>query len=387
MDTLTRADLQQLTESDGEWHISLFMPINPVGQERGQDPIRLKNLLNQAEKQLIAYNLRRPEVEQILRPAEDLLSDQQFWASPGKGLAVFLSGGISRIYRLSGQVEEMVTVGKRFSVHPIVPLLNDSTNFYILTLSQNRPRLFIASRDNITEVELIDTPSNMEDALQIEDKQKNLGFHTMTSNSAGGERAAIHYGQGVEESKKDEIREYLQKLDDGIMRVVEDAALPMIVAGVEYLLPIFREVTAYKNVLEEGITGSPDRRDLNELRAEAWKIVEPIFLENQQKAMDRFLELLGQKNGLATNDLDEAVKAAIGGRVETLIVPLGVQKWGHYDPASDSVRFDEEPSPDNEDMINYVAAQTILNSGNVYAVPADQLPGDGDIAAILRYVI
>lgn len=387
MDTLTRADLQQLTESDGEWHISLFMPINPVGQERGQDPIRLKNLLNQAEKQLIAYNLRRPEVEQILRPAEDLLSDQQFWASPGKGLAVFLSGGISRIYRLSGQVEEMVTVGKRFSVHPIVPLLNDSTNFYILTLSQNRPRLFIASRDNITEVELIDTPSNMEDALQIEDKQKNLGFHTMTSNSAGGERAAIHYGQGVEESKKDEIREYLQKLDDGIMRVVEDTALPMIVAGVEYLLPLFREVTAYKNVLEEGITGSPDRRDLNELRAEAWKIVEPIFLENQQKAMDRFLELLGQKNGLATNNLDEAVKAAIGGRVETLIVPLGVQKWGHYDPASDSVRFDEEPSPDNEDMINYAAAQTILNSGNVYAVPADQLPGGGDIAAILRYAI
>lgn len=387
MDTLTRSDLQQLTESDGEWHVSLYLPTNPVGQERQQDPIRLKNLLNQAEKSLLEYNLRRPEVEEMLSPAQELLTNKQFWQSPGNGVAIFLSKDVSRIYRLSGNVDEMVTVGKRFSVHPIVPLLNDSTNFYVLTLSQNLPRLFLASRDNITEVELIDAPSNMEEALQIEDKQKNLGFHTMTGNSAGGERAAIHYGQGVEDDKKDEVRRYLQQLDDGILRVVEDATLPMVVAGVEYLLPIFRETTSYKNVMEEGITGSPDRQDLTELHAEAWKIVEPIFLGNQQKAVDRFSEFLGQQNGLATNNLDEAVKAAIGGRVETLIVPLGVQKWGQYDPATDSVRFDDEPSPENEDMINYAAAQTILNSGNVYAVPADQLPGGGDVAAILRYAI
>lgn len=387
MDTLTRTDLQQLTESDGEWHVSIYMPRNPVGQERAQDPIRLKNLLNQAEKQLLEYDLRRNDAVEMLRPAEELLADKQVWQSPGNGLAIFLSSDISRIYWLSGRVEEMVTVGKRFSIHPIVPLLNDSTNFYILTLSQNRPRLFVASRENITEVELINAPANLDESLMIEDKQKNLGFHTMTGNSAGGERAAIHYGQGVEDSKKDEIREYLQKLDEGILRVVEDATLPMVVAGVEYLLPIFREVTSHKNVMEAGITGSPDRQDLTELHTEAWKIVEPVFLENQQKAVARFSEFLGQQNGLATNNLDEAVKAAIGGRVETLIVPLGVQKWGRYDPATDSVRFDEGPSPDNEDMINYAAAQTVLNSGNVYAVSADQLPGNGEVAAILRYAI
>lgn len=387
MDTLTRTDLQQLTESDGDWHVSIYMPTNPVGQERQQDPIRLKNLLAQAEKSLLEYNLRRPEVQEILQPGEELLTNAQFWQSPGMGLAVFLSKGMSRVFRLSGTVDENVTVGKRFSVHPVVPLLSDSTNFYILALSQNLPRLFLASRDNITEVGLMDAPSNMEEALRIEDKQKNLGFHTMTSNSAGGERAAIHYGQGVEDEKKDEIRRYLQQLDDGIMRVVEDATLPMVVAGVEYLLPIFRETTSYTNVMKEGISGSPDRYDLAKLHGEAWNIVEPVFMDNQQKAIDRFQEFLGQQNGLATNDLDTAVKAAIGGRIETLIVPLGVQKWGHYDPATDSVHFDEQPTPDNEDMINYAAAQTIINSGNVYALPADQLPGGGDVAAILRFAI
>lgn len=387
MDTITRSDLQQLTESNREWHVSIYMPINPIGQERQQDPIRLKNLLSQAEKSLFEHDLRRPDVQELLRPAEELLLDPQFWQSPGNGLAVLLSNDLRRIYRLSGSVDEQVTVGKRFSIHPLVPFLVDGSNFYIVTLSQNMPRLFLASRDNITAVELTDTPANMEESLRIEDKQKNLDFHTMTSSSAGGERAAMYYGQGVEDENKDEIRRYLQQLDKGIMRAVEDATIPMVVAGVEYLLPIFRETTSYRNVMQDGITGSPDRQDLTELHAEAWRIVEPVFRANQQKAIDRFLEFLGQQNGLAVNDLDSAVKAAIGGRIETLIVPLGVQKWGQYDPTSDSVRFDSESTADNEDMIDFAATKTILNSGNVYSVPADQLPGGGDVAAILRYAI
>ena len=73
--------------------------------------------------------------------------------------------------------------------------------------------------------------------------------------------------------------------------------------------------------------------------------------------------------------------------METLIVPLGVQRWGRYDPESDSVRLDPEPTPWNDDLLNYAAVQTLLNCGNVYAVPQDQLPDQAEIAAIYRYAI
>jgi hypothetical protein len=389
MDTLERTELQQLIESNGEWHVSLYMPTHPVGQEQLQDPIRLKNLMSEAEKKLLEYEVHRPDVEAILRPAEELLPNKEFWQSQGSGLAVFLSKDTSRIYRLPAGFDELAVVGKSFYVQPVLPLLSGNHDFYVLALSQKMTRLFVASRDNLTEVELIDTPASMSEALQIDDLQKNLGFQTSTQNSggAGGERPAVHYGQGEENDKKELLRRYFQQLDDGIARVVENSTTPMVIAGVDYLLPIFRETTSYKNIVEEGIVGSTDRLDLTELHAQAWKLVEPIFMGNQQKAIDRFSEFFGQQNGLATNNLDDAVKAAIGGRVETLIVPLGVQKWGHYDPATDSVHLDDEPSTENEDMINYAVAQTILNSGNVYAVPADQLPGEGDVAAILRYAI
>jgi peptide subunit release factor 1 (eRF1) len=237
-------------------------------------------------------------------------------------------------------------------------------------------------------VALVDTPASMAEALQMDDLQKNVGFQTSTESSGTGrERSAVHYGQGEENDKKELLRRYFQQLDDGILRVVEDSSIPMVIAGVEYLLPIFREATSYKNLVEESIVGSQDRQDLTELHAKAWKLVEPVFQDNQKKAIDRFLEFHGQQNGLAVNDLDNAVKAAIGGRVETLIVPLGVQKWGYYDPATDSVHFDDESNPENEDMINFAAAQTIINSGNVFAVPTDQVPGGGAVAAILRYAV
>ncbi len=389
MDILKRSDLQQLIETNGEWHVSLYMPTERAGAEQQQNPIRLKNLMAEAEEKLLEYGVRRPDVEKMLQPAQDLLADREFWQHQSEGLAVFLSNDTSRTYRLPARFEELVVVGKSFSVQPLLPLLNGNGNFYILTLSQNQIGLFQATRDNLSGVELKDIPANMDDALQIDDLQKNVGFQTMTSNSggAGGERAAIHYGQGVEDDKKELLRRYFQLVDQGIVRQMDDESAPMVLAGVEYLLPIYREVSTYRNLLEDGLEGSRDRQDLNELHADAWKLVEPVFMKNQQEAVDRFLELDGQQNGLATADLDSAVKAAIGGRIETLIVPTGVQKWGHYDPAKDAVVFDSEPTQENEDMINFTAVQTVLSSGNVYAVPAEQLPGGGDVAAILRYAI
>ena len=388
MDDLKRTDLEELINADGDWHVSIFIPTHPAGSEQQQNPIRLKNLLAQAEKTLLEYGARRPEVQDITRPAQELLLDSIFWQHQAQGLAVFLSNDASRIYRLPNRFDELVVVGKRFNVKPLLPLLTKDGQFYILAISQNQTRLFRASRDHLSEVELHDVPKSLGEALRIDDLQKNLGFQTSTDNSGtGGERAAIFYGQGIEDDKKELIRRYFQYVDQGLRRILEDESIPMVLAAVDYLHPLYREANTYRNLLENGWIGSPDRQDMNELHAETWKLVEPIFLQNQQQAIDRFLEYHGQQNGLATSDLDDAVKAAIGGRVETLIVPLGVQKWGRYDPAKDSVIFEPEPTSENDDMLNFAAVQTILNSGNVYAVTEEQFPKKGDVAAILRYAI
>jgi hypothetical protein len=390
MDALRKTDLRELVEWDGKWHVSIYMPLHRAGRDQQQNPIRLKNLMAEAEKKLLEDGVRRPVAEKMLSPAEELLTDRDFWQHQANGLAVFLSEGYTKVFRLSEHFDEMVVVSNSFHVKPILPLLSGNGNFYILALSMNQVRLFRASREYVSEVELVDMPKSMGEALQIEDLQKNLGFHTDTANTVagtGGERPAIFYGQGVEANKKDDILQYFHKVDEGLSRHLEDDSLLMVIAAVDYLQSIYREASSYRNLLEAGIEGSPDRKDAKELQAEAWKRVEPVFMKNQQQALDRFAELQGQQNGLASSDLEPVVRAAAGGRVETLIVPLGVQRWGRYDPETDSVRLDPEPTPWNDDLLNFAAMQTLLNSGNVYAVPQEQIPNQAEIAAIYRYAI
>jgi peptide subunit release factor 1 (eRF1) len=150
---------------------------------------------------------------------------------------------------------------------------------------------------------------------------------------------------------------------------------------------MYREVTTYQNVLKDSVPGNPDRENLKELHQQASKIVRPIFEESQKKAFERYEQLDGQKNGLATSDLPTTVKAARFGQVETLFVPLGVQKWGRYDAQNNHVILESGPNPENEDLLDLAAAETILNSGQVFAVPREQLPGKGELAAILRYAV
>jgi peptide subunit release factor 1 (eRF1) len=161
----------------------------------------------------------------------------------------------------------------------------------------------------------------------------------------------------------------------------------MVLAGVDYLSSMYREVTTYPNVLRDGVPGNPDRENPKELHQQAAQIVRPIFEESQKKAFEKYEQLDGQKNGLATSDLPTAVKAAKFGQVETLFVPLGIQRWGRYDGHNNLVILESGPNPENEDLLDLAAAETILNSGQVFAVPREQLPGKGDLAAILRYAV
>jgi hypothetical protein len=176
-------------------------------------------------------------------------------------------------------------------------------------------------------------------------------------------------------------------VNEGLNTLIEDKTVPMILAGVDYLLPIYREANTYQNVLKDSITGNPDRENLNELHEQAWNIVRPIFEESQKKAFEKYEQLSGQQSAQATDDLSTAVKAAKFGQVETLFVPLGVQIWGRYDEANNKVILDSQPGPENEDLLDFAATETILNSGRVFAVPRERMPGDGDLAAILRYAV
>lgn len=387
MDLLNPAALKYLIAQQGKWCVSLYMPTHRLGREQQQNPIRLKNLLAEAETKLLATGLRRQEVQKLMHPAEELLWNKDFWQHQEDGLAIFLTNDFHKVYRLPVEFEELLMTGTSFQIKPLLPCLGRGIKFYVLAVSLNNVRLFEGNADTMRELTL-NFPTRMDDALWMDDPEKYLNMHSgSVSMGEGKGGAGVFHGHDPADEDKKNILRFFQSVNQGLNDLLEEKTIPMVLAGVEYLLPIYREASSYNNLLEDTVPGNRDREDLKQLHEKAWKIVKPIFEESQKKAFEKYEQLHGQGSDLATSDLKAVVKAATFGQIETLFVPLESQKWGRYDAEKNKVLLAKEPGPENEDLFDFAASQTILNSGQVFAVPPEKMPGKEEIAAILRYTM
>ena len=380
MDLLPRGELEKLVEECGGPCVSIFLPTHRAGTQTQQDPIRLKNLLVEAREVLLANGLRSTEVDQILEPARELLADEVFWRYQSDGLAVFLSRNDFRSYRLPLRFEELAVVAGRYHVKPVLPLLTGDGQFYVLALSQNEVRLLRATRHSIGEVELRDVPESLAAALKHDDPEKQLQFHTGTSGGRGG-RAAVFHGHEVD--LKDAILRYFRQIDRGVREVLTESQALLVLVGVGYLLPIYREASTYPQLVKEGVTGNPEGLSEEEVHREAWAVVRPHFLKARWEAVARYEQLAG--TGQTSNDLAEVVRAAYYGRVDILFAAAGAQRWGVFDPSTGGTRVHEEADFGDGDLLDFAAVQTLLNKGTVYVLNSKDMPGGAAVASVLRY--
>jgi hypothetical protein len=308
-----------------------------------------------------------------------------FWRHQSDGLAIFLSSGFSRYYRLPLGFEELLVVAEHFHIKPLLPLLSGDGQFYVLAISQNEIRLLQSTRYSVGEVDLEGVPTSLAVALRFDDPEKRLQFHTATRTPGGkGERPAMFHGHGVSvnDAKTDLLR-YFHKVDAGLSELLGDEQIPLVLAGVDYLLPIYHEANTYPHLVEEGIAGNPEEISAKELHQQAWNIMQPRFLLEQKEEAARYRQLADTEK--ASNELESIVPAAYYARVDTLFVALGVERWGTFDPDSNTIRLHERVERGADDLLDFAAVQTLLNGGTVYALDQDQVPGGAPLAAVFRY--
>jgi len=382
MDPLTLDELKALVRQNVGVCASIFMPTHRAGAETRQDPIRFKNLLREAEEGLRALGLRSTQVRGLLEPARRLLTDSTFWRHQSDGLAVFAAVDLFRFYRLPLDLAELVVVGERCHIKPLLPLFMGDGHFFILALSQNQVRLLEGTRHSVDEIDLEGVPTSLVEALG-EGGEKQLQFHTRTGAPGAGERAAGFHGHDPADEAKDRIFRYFRQVNEGLSQVLRDERAPLVLVGVDYLLPLYKEANTYAHLLDQGITGNPEALTPAELHGRAWEIVHPRFLEARQVARAQYQELVG--TGRTSTTIQEVVPAACHGQVEVLFVAVGVQRWGHFVPEANAVHLSGEPTPGDEDLLDFAAVQTILNSGTVYAVEPENVPDGAPLAAIFRF--
>ncbi len=384
-----RSELDLLmTTQDRPW-VSIFMPTHRPGAEGQQDPIRLKNLVRQAEDRLIALGLRTPDARKLLGEPQKLLSDDLFWRDQQEGLALYCAPSFFRSYRLPLRFDETLVVSGRPYIRPILPIFTTQCRFFILAFSKQHLRFFSASRHAISEVTLNGIPRSLEEAMKYDefDKPRRARWVQPTGQGRSGraEGGATYRGAGLEgEANKDNLLRYSQMVDRGLHQVLREERAPLVVAAVEYLIPIYREANTYGALLDRGVEGNPDALKPEDLHRQAWRVVEPYFKAREEDAIARFTSLAG--TGRASQEIADIVPAAATGRVDTLWIARGVQAWGRFNPTDGSVTVHGNAAqPGDHELLDLAAVQTILHGGTVYSRDQITAPGNGVMAAIFRY--
>ena len=384
---LSSHEMKPLMKQQEQPCVSIFMPTHRAGIEVQQDPIRLKNLLGHAEERLIESGFRNPKATELLKPAQELLQRAAFWRRQRDGLAIFVSSKMFQAYRLPLHFQELVVVSGRFHIKPLLPLVGSDARFYILALSQNEVRLLEGTCCSVEEVDLENVPESINEALRWDDPEKRLQWHTRTGTQANGKRAAMFHGHGVANAtdSKGYIRRYFRQIDEGLGELLRGERAPLVLTGVDYILPIYREANSYHHLLDEAIAGNPEELSAEQLHKKAWAVVQPHFDREREEAAAQYQQLAGAGSRQASKEVEEIVQAAYHGRVEILFVGLGLQQWGSFDGDTNTAELHQEAEPGDEDLLDFAAAQTLLNGGSAYAVEPEDVPGGAPLAAVFRY--
>lgn len=384
MDRFAMAELRKLIEPREGPCVTICMPTHGTGENGLQDALRLKNLAQQAEYQLAEDWVRAPEARDMMDRIRTLPTIPEFWAGRSQGLGLFLEPGSLATFRVPLALEEFLHVNQRFCVRPMLPLLTSTDRFFVLALSQNQPRLFGANRYRVEQIEVPGLPSRLDEALNLDSADRGSQVHSGGRGGASGKATGVFHGQGGEpDTHKEELVQYFRLVDEALMRVLGGETAPLVLAGVGYLLPIFRRVTRYSHVVEGEATGNWDHVHVREIHAKAWLLVEPGFRHARDEARSKFQRLVG--TGKASSDIREALPAAARGQVESLLVSARAHVWGMFDADRNLVEWHDAYQRGDDDLLDVAAVQTLLNRGQVYCVEPHELPTADPLAAVFRY--
>ena len=379
MTLLSQTEIEKLASKISFPCVSLYMPTEKAGAETKKNSIRFKNLLSKAETKLEQLG-NNSDFSESLKSAKSYIENYDFWQHQESGLAFFVSQEGVKYYRLGREFAEMTVVGDRFYLQPLLPIINQDTRFYLLALAQNQVKLFLGDRSSLTQLELPeDVPPSLAEALKYDDPEKQTQYHSGDSGNS-----PIYHGQGVGTTdNKDEILRFFQQINNGIESTFNAEQIPLILAGVEYLLPIYHEANSYNNLVAKGVIGNPENVASEKLHKQSWAIIAEKLETDKQQQIKRYGEIAATEE--TSDRFEDIVAGAANGQIDTLFLVPGSQKWGRYDSQSNKVEIHQEQQNNSVDLVDFVAVNTYLQGGKVYTIDSNQMSSDSKMMAILRY--
>jgi hypothetical protein len=150
----------------------------------------------------------------------------------------------------------------------------------------------------------------------------------------------------------------------------------------EYHAP-FHQISHNPHLMVDGIRMNPQALSADQLRAEAWRIAEPFYLQRLARLVEDYESARSRK--LGSDDLSRVAQAAVAGRVGTLLVEADRQIAGNIDRATGRIQPGDLADPHVDDLLDDLAEMVLRAKGKVVALPAERMPSRTGGAATYRF--
>jgi hypothetical protein len=364
----TRDQLEGLLAAREPSSVSIYLPTDPASSGDAER-IELKNLANEATRQLRDAGAGRSDVAAIEEELSDLADDDEFWRHQARSLAILLTPTTTRTFRLANNLAAMVEVSDRFHLKPLLRAVTFPHTAFVLALSQNGARLLEVSPElEPAEIRVPDMPKDVASAV---------------GKSSIRDRAPSGKIQGSE-GQKTRMRQYARQVDQALRPLLDGLDLPLILAAAEPMDSIYRSVNHYPHLLEASLTGNPDAGSPAELAEGARRLLDDLYAEELRTIQETYQLRVSQRR--ASGDIADVARAATYGLVDTVLVDIDASVPGHLDEETGAITIDQADDAVNYGVVDEIARRVSLNGGKVLAVRRDDIPGDDSVvAAILRY--
>lgn len=360
--------------------LSLYQPTHRQHPDNSQDPIRFRNLVKKMEASLRQKYPKR-EIKPLMQPFEALADDKTFWNHAAEGLAVLGAPGLFRVFRLQRPVAELVVVADSFHTKPLMRIAQSADRYQILALSRGAFKVFEGNRDALDEMLPIkDLPQTAEELLG-----KDTGAREGAHRTYGPTGGAAWHGTDVKQDAVDrDTEQFFRAVDRAVLEhCSQPSGMRLILAALPEHHHRFRAISSNPFLLKEALDVHPDTLSLDALRERAWQLVQPYYLERLAGLVEAFGAATAKGQG--ANQLDEIAKAAIDGRIATLLIEADRLIPGTIDAASGKIFAGDLDHPEVDDVLDDLGERVLKTGGEVVIVPAERMPTKSGAAAIYRF--
>ena len=362
--------------------LSLYQPTQRGHPEKKQNPIRFRNLVKVLEESL-RRDFATTDARPLLDPFWKLADDFDFWNRTGDGLAVLGAPGLFRVYHLQRPVAELATASERFHIKPLLRILQSADQYHVLGLNQQEAHLFVGNRDALDPVELVpEVAQALAAALETDSDKPRAEAWAFAAGPAGsGARHGHTTGVNLADRRKER---FFRAVDRAILKYYSrPSGLPLLLAALPEHHGNFRRISRNPMLLSDGIATHPAALSRTALRQQAWQVIEPHYLARLAGLIEMFG--VARSKELGSDELVQAMRAAVAGRVVTLLIEADRHIAGRVDVVTGEIELDDSANPVADDLLDDLGTLVLKTGGQVVVVPAQRMPTQTGLAATYRF--